>query len=168
MSRPAFREEQETPTKPRRENPKGDTIISGILSLQGHSYFSESTISKARQGSKFRVSPAADAKRQEVLQKSFKAFDDPGTGNATHCCMTLTSTDDKRIFAPPPAVWDHPRPNFRNVPIEIEEKRRKAREAIDLEEDPYHTTRMERKQIVNIHISGSAGKSRFHVMTMER
>lgn len=70
MSRLASREEQETPTKPRVKYPKVDPNMSGILCLQDHSYFSESTTPNRRQGSKFSVSPSADAKEATVLHKA--------------------------------------------------------------------------------------------------
>ena len=132
------RQEQDTPTKSRAvETTKFDEISPKLRfnhsPTDGHDF------------SKFDIPASVDAKRRQALQTIIK--DTGQQRNSTFKGHELTRTEPlfSRPFELRQLEWDHPRPNFHYVSPEVDEKRRKALEEIDIDRDPYHITRLERK-----------------------
>ena len=136
-----LRQEQDTLTKSRAV----ETTKFGEISLKLRFNCLEITPTEGHDFSKFDIPASVDAKRWQALQTIVK--DTGQQRNSTFKCHVLTRTDplSSPSFVLPQLEWDHPRPNFHDVSPEVDEKRRKALEKIDLDRDPYHITRLERK-----------------------
>ena len=136
-----LQQEQDTPTKPRVKETKQTPSAPTFQTIHSNRVGIPQT--EGRDVSKFRILPSIDSQRRQALQ----AMVDDSERNSTFK-RTLTPLDP---IAPPPRsltplqmAWDHPRPDFHNIPPYVEDKRQQALEKLDLAKDPY-ITRLERK-----------------------
>lgn len=91
--------------------------------------------------SKFEVVPSIGNQRRQALQL---IKDVPERHNSTILCLKLSQTDPLgppvRSFTPSQLEWDHPRPTFHDVPVHIDDARKRALEKFDLDRDPFYIT----------------------------